>query len=84
LAVDRRFISLGTFVWLKTNYTDENGQKLQRLMVAQDTGGAIKGMIRGDVFWGSGATALKLAGPMKAQGELFLIIPKSIEVVGVL
>ena len=84
LAVDRRFISLGTFVWLKTNYSDENGQKLQRLMVAQDTGGAIKGMIRGDVFWGSGATALKLAGPMKAQGELFLIIPKSIEVGGLL
>lgn len=84
LAVDRRFISLGTFVWLTANYSDENGQKLQRLMVAQDTGGAIKGMIRGDVFWGSGATALKLAGPMKAQGELFLIIPKSIEVVGVL
>ena len=53
-------------------------------MVAQDTGGAIKGMIRGDVFWGSGATALKLAGPMKAQGELFLIIPKSIEVKGAL
>ena len=84
LAVDRRFIPLGTFVWLKAKYLDENGQNLQRLMVAQDTGGAIKGMIRGDVFWGSGATALKLAGPMKAQGELFLIIPKSIEVKGAL
>ena len=80
LAVDRKFFPLGMLMWLDADYEDERGIGLQRLMVAQDTGGAIKGPIRGDVFWGSGEKALKLAGPMKAVGNLFILIPKTISI----
>ena len=80
LAVDRKFFPLGMLIWLDVDYADEEGMRLQRLMVAQDTGGAIKGPIRGDVFWGSGEKALELAGPMKAQGNLFILIPKTVSI----
>jgi len=78
LAVDRRYSQLGAPIWLSANFDDENGKKLQRLMVAQDTGGAIKGPIRGDVFWGSGEIAEQLAGTMKAKGSIYVFYPKSI------
>ena len=78
LAVDRQYSKLGAPIWLSTNFGDEEGKKLQRLMVAQDTGGAIKGPIRGDVFWGSGKTAERLAGIMKAKGSMYVFYPKSI------
>ena len=78
LAVDRHYSKLGAPIWLSANFGDEEGKKLQRLMVAQDTGGAIKGPIRGDVFWGSGKTAERLAGIMKAKGSMYVFYPKSI------
>ena len=78
LAVDRHYSTLGAPVWLSANFEDEEGKKLQRLMVAQDTGGAIKGPIRGDVFWGSGKIAERLAGIMKAKGSMYVFYPKSI------
>ena len=78
LAVDRHYSTLGAPVWLSANFADEEGKKLQRLMVAQDTGGAIKGPIRGDVFWGSGKTAERLAGIMKAKGSMYVFYPKNI------
>ena len=78
LAVDRKFLPLGIPIWLNADYLDENGKLLQRLMVSQDTGGAIKGLIRGDIFWGSGEKALALAGSMKAEGEFYVFLPKSI------
>ena len=78
LAVDKRYSQLGAPIWLSANFDDENGKKLQRLMVAQDTGGAIKGPIRGDVFWGSGEIAEQLAGTMKAKGSIYVFYPKSI------
>ena len=78
LAVDRRYSQLGAPIWLSANFGDEEGKKLQRLMVAQDTGGAIKGPIRGDVFWGSGKIAEQLAGIMKAKGSMYVFYPKSI------
>ena len=78
LAVDRHYSKLGAPVWLSANFEDEEGKKLQRLMVAQDTGGAIKGPIRGDVFWGSGKIAERLAGMMKAKGSMYVFYPKSI------
>ena len=78
LAVDRHYSKLGAPVWLSANFEDEEGEKLQRLMVAQDTGGAIKGPIRGDVFWGSGKIAERLAGIMKAKGSMYVFYPKSI------
>ncbi len=45
-------------------------------MLAQDTGGAIKGHVRADVFWGQGDEAEKMAGLMKQQGRLFVLLPK--------
>ena len=78
LAVDRNYSKLGAPVWLSANFRDEKGKKIQRLMVAQDTGGAIKGPIRGDVFWGSGKTAERLAGIMKAKGSIYVFYPKGI------
>lgn len=74
LAVDRTYVSLGTPVWL--NVTHPKKGRLQRLMVAQDTGGAIKGIVRGDVFWGSGDQAADLAGHMNSVGEYYLLLPK--------
>jgi membrane-bound lytic murein transglycosylase A len=73
LAVDPRFIPLGVPVWLDS--VDPDGIKLQRLMVAQDTGSAIKGAVRGDVFWGSGEQAFDKAGRMKSRGAYYVLLP---------
>lgn len=81
LAVDPEFMALGAPVWLDTTFpadTPEAGQPLQRLMVAQDKGSAIKGAVRGDIFFGSGEAALVYAGPMKQRGRYFLLVPKSV------
>jgi membrane-bound lytic murein transglycosylase A len=77
LAVDRDFVPLGVPVWLDAG---EGAEKLQRLMVAQDTGGAIRGPVRGDVFWGFGSEAEARAGTMKAAGEYYLLLPKTVTV----
>jgi len=73
LAVDKSVIPLGTLVWLDTTLPD--GSDFQRLMVAQDTGGAIAGHIRADVFFGAGDRAERLAGEMKQQGSMFALLP---------
>ena len=75
LAVDRDFVPLGVPIWLDA---DLAGEKLQRLLVAQDTGGAIRGPVRGDVFWGFGPEAEARAGTMKAAGEYYLLLPKTV------
>lgn len=78
LAVDPAFVGLGTPVWLDT--TDGNNASLQRLMIAQDTGGAIKGVVRGDFFWGFGKNAEAMAGTMQSRGRYFVLLPKSVTV----
>lgn len=78
LAVDRRFVPLGSPLWLDTTAPTPQGEApLRRLMVAQDTGGAIKGPVRGDVFWGAGELAEYLAGHMKQRGRLYILLPKA-------
>lgn len=74
LAVDPRTIPLGAPVFLATT-RPSSAVPLQRLMVAQDTGGAIKGEVRADFFWGMGDAAGELAGRMKQQGRLWLLYP---------
>ena len=75
VAIDPKFIPLGVPVFLST--TQPNTQKpLKRLMLAQDTGGAIKGGVRADFFWGAGDEAGKLAGSMKQQGKIWVLLPK--------
>jgi membrane-bound lytic murein transglycosylase A len=79
LAIDASLLPLGAPVWVDTTYppgTPEAGQPLRRLMVSQDTGSAIKGAVRGDIYWGSGEAALRYAGPMKQQGRYYLLLPK--------
>ena len=74
IAVDRRYIPLGVPLWLNTK--DPDGNKLNRLMMAQDVGSAIKGSVRGDFFWGYGEEAFYNAGRMKSQGTYYIILPK--------
>ncbi len=76
IAVDRKFHMLGAPVWLDTTHP-RTGAPLRRLMVMQDTGGAIVGVVRGDFFWGPGPEARANAGPMKQQGRMFVLVPRS-------
>lgn len=80
LAVDRMHLPLHAPVWVdatRPDQYDKSNQNVpfQRLMIAQDTGGAIKGAIRGDVFWGFGEKADELAGRMNNKGRLVLLLP---------
>ena len=79
LAVDRNFIPLGAPVYVAI---DDRSSPVQRLMVAQDTGGAITGPVRGDVFWGFGPDAETRAGNMHARGKYFLLLPRDVTLPG--
>ncbi|MCR4304507.1 MAG: MltA domain-containing protein [Gallionella sp.] len=78
LAVDTRTIPLGAPVFLSTTYPNTT-EPLNRLMLAQDTGGAIKGAVRGDFFWGFGEQAGNQAGRMKQSGQMWVLFPKGAE-----
>ncbi len=82
IAVDRNVIPLGAPVWLQTTLPDEQQSPLNQLMLAHDTGGAIKGHVRADVFWGQGDEAEKMAGLMKQRGRLYLLLPRGYRVEG--
>jgi membrane-bound lytic murein transglycosylase A len=73
LAVDRAYYALGVPVWLATTLADE--QPWRRLMITQDTGGAIKGPVRGDIFFGGGDWAEWQAGHMKGEGAIWILLP---------
>lgn len=77
LAIDRSLIPYGTPVWVDIDAAAPEGGDMRRLMIAQDTGGAIRGAVRGDFFWGFGDRAESFAGPMNAQGRYWLLLPKS-------
>ncbi len=74
LAVDTNSIPLGYPVFLKTKHPLSK-EKIERLMIAADTGGAIKGKIRADFFFGFGREAKELAGNMKEKGEMYILLP---------
>lgn len=82
LAVDRTHFALGLPVWLDGSAPGpappHGEQPLRRLLVAQDTGGAIRGGVRGDVFWGHGEAAEAVAGRMKHPGRLWLLLPRAV------
>ncbi|MBP7335014.1 MltA domain-containing protein [Niveispirillum sp.] len=78
LAVDRTFIAYGVPVWLDAEDPVQAKTRVRRLLVAQDTGGAIRGPVRGDVFWGHGAEAEQRAGLMKSSGRYWLLLPKGV------
>ncbi|MFP5393009.1 MAG: murein transglycosylase A, partial [Gammaproteobacteria bacterium] len=78
IAVDPSFIPLGAPVFLSTT---EAGSEvpMRRLVLAQDTGGAIKGEVRADFFFGFGPEAADNAGKMKQRGTLWVLVPKAVQ-----
>jgi membrane-bound lytic murein transglycosylase A len=79
LAIDLKWVPMGTPLWLSTTRPDkhfDDRKPFQRLMIAQDTGGAIRGLVRGDVFWGAGKKATYIAGHMKNEGHYWLLLPQ--------
>nr|WP_232526099.1 MltA domain-containing protein [Sulfuriferula nivalis] len=83
VAVDTRAIPLGAPVWLATTQPLST-TPMNRLVMAQDTGGAIRGNVRADFFWGFGDAAGKQAGMMKQSGQMWVLLPKTMSVPGVL
>lgn len=79
VAMDTDLYTLGLPVYVNTNLSD--GRAFRRLMIAQDTGSAIKGWIRADIFFGKGDEAYKHAQGQHAQGEMFILMPKVYEYV---
>ena len=82
LAVDPRFVTPGSLVYLSTRVPKpgappkDAGLSFQRLMIAQDTGSAVLGAHRGDIFFGTGNEAGEVAGRMRADGKMFVLLPK--------
>ncbi|MHB1091826.1 murein transglycosylase A [Thiobacillus sp.] len=77
IAVDPRFIPLGAPVFLTTTQPN-SPEPLNRLVMAQDSGGAIKGGVRADFFWGFGNAAGELAGRMKQGGRMWVLLPRTL------
>jgi len=81
LAVDQEIIPIGIPMWLSTKMPNpkhtQQPEPFQHLMVSQDTGGAIRGTIRGDVFWGAGDRAEIIAGHMNSPGRYWLLLPRA-------
>ena len=80
VAVDPRTTPLGFPVFLVTADAKTQLPRITRLMMAQDTGGAIRGAVRADYFWGFGATAGAQASRMKENGRMWLLLPKGQQV----
>ncbi|MES1991933.1 MAG: MltA domain-containing protein [Pseudomonadota bacterium] len=81
LAVDRSVHPLGSLFWLETTAPVPHTDRVtpfRHLMVAQDTGTAIRGVERGDVFWGPGTDAAEIAGRMKEPGHLVALLPRGL------
>jgi membrane-bound lytic murein transglycosylase A len=80
LAVDAHLHALGAPFYVATTTADTDPGKavplLRRLLIAQDTGGAIRGPVRGDVFWGFGPQAEDTAGRMTSRGKFYVLLPK--------
>jgi membrane-bound lytic murein transglycosylase A len=76
IAIDPSYIPFGVPIWVDAVECYRQDRRRQ-LMVAQDAGGAIKGPVRGDFFWGTGADAGKDAGEMHALGRYFVLLPRA-------
>lgn len=77
IAVDPNFIPLGSPVWFETSLPGDGEDRLyRRLVFAQDTGGAIRGAVRADLFLGFGEKAERVAGAMRQRGKLYVLLPR--------
>ncbi len=80
-AIDRNFIPQGAPLFIDTHILDEDGTTLRpfrQLVIAQDSGGAIRGPVRADIFWGAGKRATAIAGTLKSRGRYFLLLPNEV------
>jgi membrane-bound lytic murein transglycosylase A len=82
VAIDLRYHALGAPLWIDaTRPADKDGETpetFQHLLIAHDTGGAIRGPVRGDVYWGAGARPEELAGRMANRGRLIALLPREL------
>lgn len=78
LAVDRKFLPLGVPLFVAADDPAGRLAPVRRLMVAQDTGGAIRGPVRGDIFFGHGARAAANAGQARLRGRYWILLPVSV------
>lgn len=81
MAIDRSLWMFGTPIWLDAKVPSGPSGEMQdfrHLMIAQDTGTAIKGHVRGDVYWGWGDRAALIAGHMKSSGAMIVMLPKKL------
>jgi membrane-bound lytic murein transglycosylase A len=74
IAVDPRHVPLGAPVFISTNWPNSS-RALNRITFAQDTGGAVRGAVRADFFWGAGETAEREAGQMKEPLRMWVLLP---------
>ena len=75
IAIDPALVPLGSPMWIQTNLPGQPDVAYRRLVIAQDTGGAIKGPLRGDLFWGHGPEAEQQAGIMKERVRMLVLLP---------
>ncbi len=83
LAIDDAWLPYGLPLWVDTVTTDRQAEAgdpehFRRLMIAQDTGGAITGIVRGDVYWGTGDAAGAIAGRMREAGRYYGLLPRAL------
>jgi len=76
IAVDPKTTPLGAPVWLATT-RPLSDTPMNRLVLAMDTGGAIRGVVRADFYWGSGSEAGDNAGRMRQKGQMWILMPRS-------
>lgn len=78
LAIDRSLLAYGLPLWVDIDHPDTDKDPFRKVMISQDTGGAIRGPVRGDYFWGFGEDAEYYAGIMKSRGEYWVLLPNSL------
>jgi len=76
MAVDRRHVPLGIPLWIDIEAPVEGEARMRRVVFAQDVGGAVKGRVRGDLYWGRGEEAERGAGAMYVPGGYHLLMPR--------
>ncbi|MCP4447844.1 MAG: murein transglycosylase [Myxococcales bacterium] len=80
-AIDRNFIPQSVPLFINTQVPTEDGTKqrlFRQLVIAQDSGGAIRGPVRADIFWGSSARGAAIAGRLKSRGTYYLLLPTAV------
>jgi len=77
IAVDRKYIPLGTMLYIDSKIDEE---QISKIVMAEDTGGAIKGAVRADMFLGFGNEAMRKAGKLKSELKMWVFMPKYKEI----